>query len=233
MAKEHKDIETSSLNLETFPRKYIPCYTGQTEEETGRNTAELLTSPAMAALRIVNAVDGVAMADTLDIPTLLEEFQHHEKTVNNGDLTKVEAMLVSQATALQTLFSRLAERAIEHNNIASFDVNMKMALRAQSQCRATLETLAGIKNPPIIYANQTNIAQGYQQVNNGIPNPSDRSSSYEEKIITSNELFMEPHNGKWLDTGTKSKTGNADNAVATLDTLHRAENCKRKSKVSK
>ena len=45
---------------------------------------------------------------------------------------------------------------------------MRMALKAQSQCRATLETLATIKNPPAVFARQANIAQGPQQVNNGM-----------------------------------------------------------------
>ena len=44
---------------------------------------------------------------------------------------------------------------------------MKLALRAQSQCRATLETLAAIKNPPVIYAKQANVTSGPQQINNG------------------------------------------------------------------
>lgn len=29
--------------------------------------------------------------------------------------------------------------------------------------------LAGIKNPPVVIAKQANIAQGHQQVNNGLP----------------------------------------------------------------
>ena len=41
----------------------------------------------------------------------------------------------------------------------------KLALKAQSQCRATLETLAAIKNPPVIFVKQAN---GHQQVNNGV-----------------------------------------------------------------
>lgn len=44
-----------------------------------------------------------------------------------------------------------------------------MALKAQAQCRATLETLAEIKNPqPTAFLRQANIAYGPQQVNNGV-----------------------------------------------------------------
>ena len=40
---------------------------------------------------------------------------------------------------------------------------MRMALKAQNQCRMTLETLATIKNPPVVFAKQANTAQGPQQ----------------------------------------------------------------------
>ena len=75
-------------------------------------------------------------------------------------------MLIGQATALETLFSCLAARAMTCDQIPGFEMNMRMALRAQNQCRATLETLAAIKNPPVVFAKQANIAHGHQQVNN-------------------------------------------------------------------
>ena len=39
---------------------------------------------------------------------------------------------------------------------------LRLALKAQSQCRATLETLAAIKNPPVIFAKQANVTTGPQ-----------------------------------------------------------------------
>jgi hypothetical protein len=45
---------------------------------------------------------------------------------------------------------------------------MRLALKAQSQCRATLEALANIKNPPVVIARQANFAAGPQQVNNSV-----------------------------------------------------------------
>jgi hypothetical protein len=55
-----------------------------------------------------------------------------------------------------------------------------MALRAQSQCRATLETLAAIKNPPIVYARQANVTTGPQQINNGVASPRAREIENEQ-----------------------------------------------------
>jgi hypothetical protein len=45
---------------------------------------------------------------------------------------------------------------------------MRLGLKAQSQCRTTIEALALLKNPPnVAFVRQANIANGHQQVNNG------------------------------------------------------------------
>jgi hypothetical protein len=70
--------------------------------------------------------------------------------------------------AVDAIFASLARRA--QMNMGEYmnavDRYMRLALKAQGQCRATLETLAAIKNPPVVFAKQANIAQGPQQVNN-------------------------------------------------------------------
>ena len=47
---------------------------------------------------------------------------------------------------------------------------MRLALKAQSQCRATIEALTNIKNPrPVAYVRQANIGQAVQVNNGGAP----------------------------------------------------------------
>ena len=100
----------------------------------------------------------------------------------------------------------------------AMDRYLRLALKAQSQCRATLETLATIKNPPVIYAKQANIANGPQQVNNGsLP-----ASVGGETSIEPNKLLEQQH-GERLDTGTQSAAIGADKAMATVGTIERAE----------
>ena len=53
----------------------------------------------------------------------------------------------------------------------SFDTGkayLGLALKAQGQCRMTLETLGNIVNPPAVFAKQANFTTGPQQVNNRI-----------------------------------------------------------------
>ena len=105
---------------------------------------------------------------------------------------------------------------------------MKLALRAQGQCRATLETLANIKNPrPVAFVKQANISNGPQQVNNGTVDASDAVvRAREENPNPQNELLTDTRatHGKPVDTRAKSKAGRSNPRVATVETGHRAAN---------
>ena len=63
---------------------------------------------------------------------------------------------MGQAATLDALFHKLVwwawNNTGENGNAAFFETCMRLAFKAQSQCRATNETLAAIKNPPVVYA---------------------------------------------------------------------------------
>ena len=156
---------------EKYPRKAITCQSGPSIDELGRSYAKMITSPELSAYRVISMMQPKNLADEIDTPTLLSTLRDQAAAVQSGDLTHAEAMLINQATSLQALFVRLSERAMEQNQMPNLEGFMRMALRAQSQCRATLETLAAIKNPPIVYARQANVTTGPQQINNGTAAP--------------------------------------------------------------
>jgi hypothetical protein len=95
---------------------------------------------------------------------------------------------------------------------------MKLALRAQGQCRATLETLALIKNPQP-YVRQQNVAVN-QQVNNGAQPP-----RAEENPKSTNELLTD-RRGEYetLDAGGTAATGGTDKELEAVAAVNRAEN---------
>lgn len=181
-SKSKNPAIATDLDKVTYPRKAIPlvCINGDSEEVMAGKHAALVTSPELAAFRAINAVEAKGLGAQIDTPALLEQLREQSALVNRGDMKQAEAMLINQATALQSLFARLTERGIGCDHLAGFEANMRMALRAQSQCRATLETLATIKNPPIIYARQANISNGPQQVNTGMMMPS-QAGNYQNK----------------------------------------------------
>lgn len=161
---KHKRITKN----EQYPRKAVPVSRGKTDDETGRNYAALLTSPEFAAYRIEKAIQPASLADEIDVPGLLAALRDHARAVNEGDLSRAEAMLINQADALQALFVNLTERSLRQEYLVHAEGFMRLALKAQSQCRATLETLSNVKNPPVVYARQANVTTGPQQINNGV-----------------------------------------------------------------
>ena len=108
------------------------------------------------------------------IDSIVVAMAESNKRVNANDLRDVEATLMSQATLLNAMFGELTRRAANRINGETFQLELlesyfKMAMKAQNQCRMTLETLGNIKNPPAVFAKQANINNGgQQQVNNGV-----------------------------------------------------------------
>lgn len=162
-------------SLSTPPRRDPVIHQGETDAESYKNLAKFIISPEMASLRVVRAAEGEKqLGEQIDTPALIETLRAQSEAIQKGDLSMAEDMLANQAIALQTLFARLTERAMTSEYMRHLEPYLKLALKAQSQCRATIETLSAIKNPPVIYAKQANIAQGHQQVNNGAVEPSRR-----------------------------------------------------------
>jgi len=54
---------------------------------------------------------------------MLEHLGAQARTVKGGSLEQAEAMLINQATALQSLFVRLAERVMSVDTIPPFDAD--------------------------------------------------------------------------------------------------------------
>ena len=128
--------KSSKPKGEKFPRKAILVRAGKTEEEGARNYAVMATSPELAAYRVIESAEkNSGIAEQLDVPTMLAHLREQSAALNQGDLAHAEAMLMNQATALQSLFARLAERGMGCDQAPAFEANMKMALRAHTSVR--------------------------------------------------------------------------------------------------
>lgn len=162
----------------------------------------------------------------LDLGALVDELAAQSRTASKGDMGRAEAMLMSQAHTLEAIFHELARRAAlnlgEYINAA--EIYMRLALKAQSQCRGTLETLAAIKNPaPVTFVKQANVAHGPQQVNNGpAPEPSHARESENQP-----DKLLEQQGNEWMDGGAPQATVAANSAVAAVGEVHRTPNGER------
>lgn len=142
--------------------------------------------------------------------------------VQNGDMRECEAMLMSQAKALQAIFMNLSRRALVQERQAHFESFFRMAMKAQNQCRMTVETLSAIKNPPVVFAKQANIAHGHQQVNNSVAAPvrTENEIPGNEESGASHELL--PH------TRASQVEVRTDPPMETMGALNRTPHRRRK-----
>lgn len=160
--------------------------------------AEFAISPGISSAVTVKAFTPLFSIGEVDLGSLASGLRKSMGRVQGGDLKECEAMLMGQAHSLQAIFQSLATRAAA--NIGHYpnavDSYLRLALKAQSQCRATLETLATIKNPPVLFAKQANIANGPQQVNNGTPVTGPAPAG---KVETISSELMEAQDAERLD----------------------------------
>jgi hypothetical protein len=123
-------------------------------------------------------------------------------------------MLTAQAAALNSLFLELTKRSGTNMgaHMGVMETYMRLALKAQSQCRATLEALVAIKNPPVVYARQANFAAGHQQVNNGALAHAGTTERQPNKLL-------EAEHGERLDPGATGKAGGSNQALETVGAI--------------
>lgn len=153
--------------ITTKAKKATPTPPVTTPDKRTLKPHELVLSPTIQSAVAIEAWS--KFAGTVDLADLVDDLRERIKKVQGGDMQPVEAMLFGQAMTLETIFTSLARKAQAQEYLKQFQVNLTLALKAQAQCRATLEALAEIKNPRhVAFVKQANISGGPQQVNNGL-----------------------------------------------------------------
>lgn len=156
-----------------------------------------------------------------DLNETIDAMKKKIAKVNEGDLSNLEATLTAQTVSLNAIFNEMARRAAANMGeyMTATETYMRLALKAQSQCARTIEVISNMKNPPIVYAKQMNVANGNQQVNN-VANAS--IPSHTGKTINLQSELLEVSNGSTkMDGRTAKATITKDNAMATLDKVYR------------
>jgi hypothetical protein len=170
----------------------------------------------MTRSTVIGAGSGPGVAP--DIQAIADELGTAQEDIFKGNVQRAESMLIMQAHTLDTLFQQLLRRGLmnagEHMEAA--DMYMRLALRAQSGCRATLETLAELKNPrPVAFVKQANITSGPQQVNNGAAAPVSPARAG-DGANPQPQLLEHQADAQWLDTGAAGAAAAGDPALAPM-----------------
>ncbi len=195
---------------------------GQTEAQV---IAAAALMPDHCAASVMDAYQGNTVGDGADINGLIDGLKQTTQQVNEGDLRSLEAMLVGQATALQTIFTSLARRASHQEYQKHYEAFLALALKAQAQSRATISALVDLKYPrQSTFVKQANISNGPQQVNNGSTQNTGTHSQAEKSENLQNELLEDQsHGSTQLDTRATANTTRGHPAVETMDAVHRAK----------
>ena len=209
----------------------MPVYRApeQTLEQALSRTA---LRPSINGASVMKAYQGNIMGKDADLSELVTGLSESCKRVNDGDLSTLESMLVSQATALQTIFTSLARRAQSQEYQKNLEAFLGLALKAQSQSRATISALVDLKYPrQATFVKQANIANGPQQVNNGaaVGELSDQyaqARTHTEKSAPEQNKLLESDHGQpggRMDTRAAQATERSNQTVETVATVHRAK----------
>jgi hypothetical protein len=186
----------------------------QTKEEA---IAEFNSKSEFLSTAVKESFD-IGLGDDFDFQANMKVLESATKQIKSGDLSKVEEMYISQAMALEVMFASLARRAKAQDKLLQYETHMRLALKAQNQCRATLQALVQLKQPSqTTFVKQANIAQGHQQVNN-LP---------EKNITPQNELLKDSY--AQLDTGTTTTPKGINTSLEAVGKVHRGKNTGRKS----
>jgi hypothetical protein len=224
---EEKDNHMTKLKTNTRPSPEpskpksntltVPVCQGENADEIA---AKVLMGPFVSNA-FSATLFGKATMGELALDDAVTALVKSAKSVKDNDLSQIEETLTAQAMTLNIMFGELARRSALNMGeyIEASQRYMNMALKAQNQCRMTLETLSAIKNPPVVYARQANIAHGPQQVNNGTATATHAG----ENANRPNKL-LEQGNERPLDTGTPGNTSDSHQALETVGGGNRTEN---------
>jgi putative sterol carrier protein len=165
-----------------------------------------------------------AILPKADINDVASALRDKISNIQSGDMQPIEAMLIGQAQALQTMFVTLGRMAASKTSLPQYTAFMNMALKAQAQSRATIQALTELKYPKqATFVKQANIAGGNQQVNNGnasdINAPIRAPAHAHARAIENqpNELLSEMNHAT-MDTSGTTTTSATNQAMATVAT---------------
>lgn len=194
----------------------------QEGETDGWAHSRAMASPSvnagMTMFRFHPLKEGANLSDLVDV------VGKHATEIRGGLMDRPEAMLVAQAHALDTIFNSLAQRAAQNMSagyMQATETYLRLALKAQSQCRTTIEALGELKQPRSTnFIKQQNVAH-QQQVNNGSATSTPAPARAHEKDVTPrNELLTESLSAT-LDAAGQGAAISADQRLEAVGAVHR------------
>ncbi len=138
------------------------------EEPAGRTLARVTLDPITRNANLASSFGTQVFGDRqrasiMETAAVLAE---EAAKITKGDMGLASRILTSQAVALDALFTEMARRS--GNNMGQYpdaaDRYMRLALKAQANCRATLDALAKLHQPREQTVRHVHVNEGGQAV---------------------------------------------------------------------
>ena len=142
----------------------------QTSEETGAQAmARKLLEPQMRHALTASTFAAKMLGSKIEGPGIMDYVGHVESMTANaekGDLTIASRLLIAQAVTLDSMFTELARRTALNMGeyIQAAERYGRLALKAQSNCRATIESLVKLHQPREQTVRHVHVNEGGQAV---------------------------------------------------------------------
>lgn len=192
--------------------------------ERRKRTSSLATAGGMANVSVIAAYQGgVFDPKDLDILECRHEVVRRVRQAHDGNTVHVVGLLMAQALALNSIFTKLSIQGAQVDGLdpRKLETYMRLALKAQSQSRATLEALVAVGNPPVLFAQQANVAFGPQQVNNGATRATNDPHPPQNQSTPNELLEVSPHERTQVDARAAPTTGREDPGMEPLGAIDR------------
>lgn len=135
------------------------------EKSEDRKRAEVGLDPAAHSMAAVRLYNKGSFGD-VDITELYLLLSDQAKAAGKGDLTHQRQMLAAQADALNAIFTEMARRAAANMGeyINATQLYLRLGLKAQAQCRSTIETLESMTSGHVQTVKHVHVNEGGQAV---------------------------------------------------------------------
>lgn len=184
--------------------------------------ARMVSSPEFNSAFTNNLLNGAGSVLS-EAPSLNAMIDYLEAACTSGDTG--ERALTAQAIMLDKLFNHLLQSAFggdASKSMSHIELWLKYALRAQSQCRATYDTVSAIRHPRVQLVREQYNARN-MQVNNSLTTEQIRNPPNELTEKLSDDIFN--------DTRTKRSGCHKDTQESAVAEINGAEQRRGKIKV--
>lgn len=138
-------------------------------EELGETVAKAMLGPGIRHGHVAAVLAGNMLKGTGEAVALMDAaaiVDQRSAQAVSGDLSFASATLASQAMTCDLMFAEFARRAADHlgTNIEVVERYARLAMKAQSNCRTTLEALTKLHQPREPTVRHVHVGNGGQAV---------------------------------------------------------------------